>query len=268
MGLYAVDATTVRSLESPLIRIKANGFFYCTSGSATLLSDDRTLTLESGQLYVYTPHRRTEVLRSDDGLRGIVGIADFDFVQAALTITATASHRLTLIAHPAIALDDAERRSFERLLEAAMTPLGHDDSQLGRLRLAALGQAICYEILHLYELRDSLSRAALGRRDLIFDRFLQHIREQCREHRDIAHYARLQCITPGYLAAAVRYCSGRSPQDWLSAAVIAEARRLLAEPQLSIKEISQALNFPSQTFFGSYFRRHTGLSPSAARKAR
>ena len=31
---------------------------------------------------------------------------------------------------------------------------------------------------------------------------------------------------------------------------------------MSIQEISYYLNFANQSFFGSYFKRHTGMSPS------
>lgn len=267
LGLYAINQQVGNSLKSSLIRIKANGFFYCTGGEARLLAGEREVRLTGGELYVYTPHIRTEVVSFTPDIRGIVGIADFDFVQAALTLTGTASHRLSLLAHPAITLGVAERHSFDRLLEAALTPVEGSEPHLLRLRQNALAQAICYELLQFYTVRDKLSQASLSRRDIIFDRFLQHIRQHCHQHRDIAYYAELQCITPGYLASAVRHCSQRSPQDWLSAAVINEARRLLAEPQLSIKEISQRLNFPTQTFFGSYFRRQTGQSPSAFRRS-
>lgn len=34
---------------------------------------------------------------------------------------------------------------------------------------------------------------------------------------------------------------------------------------ISIQEIAYALNFPNQSFFGKYFKRHTGLSPKAYR---
>jgi len=34
---------------------------------------------------------------------------------------------------------------------------------------------------------------------------------------------------------------------------------------MSIQEIAYSLNFPNQSFFGRYFKNHTGLTPSAYR---
>ena len=37
---------------------------------------------------------------------------------------------------------------------------------------------------------------------------------------------------------------------------------MLMVEYLSIQEIAYYLNFPNQSFFGSYFKRNTGMSPS------
>lgn len=44
--------------------------------------------------------------------------------------------------------------------------------------------------------------------------------------------------------------------------VILEAKTLLKYSNMSVQEIAYRLNFPNQSFFGSYFKRNTGMSPS------
>ena len=44
--------------------------------------------------------------------------------------------------------------------------------------------------------------------------------------------------------------------------VILEAKTLLKYSNMSVQEIAYYLNFPNQSFFGSYFKRNTGMSPS------
>ena len=44
--------------------------------------------------------------------------------------------------------------------------------------------------------------------------------------------------------------------------VIADAKQMLRSSDLSIKEIASELNFSTQSFFGKYFKQHTGTSPS------
>ena len=40
------------------------------------------------------------------------------------------------------------------------------------------------------------------------------------------------------------------------------AKTLLKYSNMSVQEIAYYLNFPNQSFFGSYFKRNAGMSPS------
>ena len=60
--------------------------------------------------------------------------------------------------------------------------------------------------------------------------------------------------------------SGRSVREWIEEYVVTEAKAQLRSTTKSIKEISDDLNFPSQTFFGKYFKRITGTSPKKYRE--
>ena len=53
--------------------------------------------------------------------------------------------------------------------------------------------------------------------------------------------------------------------EWIDSYVILEAKTLLKYSDMSVQEIAYALNFPNQSFFGSYFKRNTGMSPSQYR---
>jgi AraC-like DNA-binding protein len=46
-----------------------------------------------------------------------------------------------------------------------------------------------------------------------------------------------------------------------------ELRVLLKNSTKSIKEITEELNFPNQSFLGKYFKEHVGLTPTAYRKS-
>ena len=43
-------------------------------------------------------------------------------------------------------------------------------------------------------------------------------------------------------------------------------RVLLKNTTKSIKEITEYMNFPNQSFLGKYFKEHVGMSPSEYRK--
>jgi len=64
----------------------------------------------------------------------------------------------------------------------------------------------------------------------------------------------------------VRNVSGKTASDWIDNFVLLEAKIMLKSTNLTIQQISQELNFPSQTFFGKYFKRLSGVSPKEYRE--
>lgn len=49
--------------------------------------------------------------------------------------------------------------------------------------------------------------------------------------------------------------------------VVLEAKTLLKSTNLTILQISEELHFANQSFFGKYFKQHTGLSPMRYRRS-
>jgi AraC-like DNA-binding protein len=47
-----------------------------------------------------------------------------------------------------------------------------------------------------------------------------------------------------------------------------EAKALLKSTNMTIQQISDELNFPSQSFFGKYFKRVVGVSPKEYRESK
>ncbi len=79
-------------------------------------------------------------------------------------------------------------------------------------------------------------------------------------------YAEQLFLTPKHLSRVIKEVSGRSAGEWIDEQVILEAKARLKNLSLTVQEISDQLGFPNQSFFGKYFKRHVGLSPSDYRK--
>ncbi len=101
-----------------------------------------------------------------------------------------------------------------------------------------------------------------NRTDELFNRFLDLLREHCSTERSVEFYASKMGITPKYLSLILKKKSGRNASKLIDEAVVYEAKRLLKYSGMSIQEISEKLNFASQSFFGKYFKQRVGVSPS------
>ena len=66
---------------------------------------------------------------------------------------------------------------------------------------------------------------------------------------------------------STRTSTGKSASQWIDDYVVLEAKTLLKSTNLTILQISEELHFANQSFFGKYFKQHTGLSPMRYRRS-
>lgn len=106
-----------------------------------------------------------------------------------------------------------------------------------------------------------------ARREQLLRSFIALVSKHFREHRDTAFYARHLCLASHYLSPLIRQASGEPPSTWITKAVISEAKVLLKQSDKTVLQISEDLGFPNAPFFCRYFKRETGMTPSAYRES-
>lgn len=102
---------------------------------------------------------------------------------------------------------------------------------------------------------------ALSNEEDIMRRFLDEVQSSCRSERKVIYYAGKLHLTAKYLSSVVKGYSGKTASEWIDEYVVLEAKALLKSTNLTVQQISEELHFPSQSFFGKYFKRLTGMSP-------
>ena len=117
-------------------------------------------------------------------------------------------------------------------------------------------------IMKKYAHADLDKRERLSRPDDIMRRFTALINTSCERERSVEYYASQLDITPKYLSLICKKRTGFNASKIIDSAVIRKAKVLLRQQGLSVLEVSERLNFVSQSFFGKYFKQRTGVSPS------
>ena len=100
----------------------------------------------------------------------------------------------------------------------------------------------------------------------LFEEFMALLTENFRSEHQIGFYADKLCLTPKYLSLLIKQTSGRSVSDWIDHCIIMEAKSLLRYSDLSIQQVAYTLHFPTPSFFGTYFKRHVGMTPGDFRQ--
>jgi len=96
--------------------------------------------------------------------------------------------------------------------------------------------------------------------------FSAMVERDYRSGRSIYDYASHLGVTPTHLTRSCNIANGRSASALLADRLHFEARRLLGETRLPIKEIARELGFSSPAYFTRAFLKHTGQTPSGFRK--
>jgi len=109
--------------------------------------------------------------------------------------------------------------------------------------------------------------ATLSRKEELFADFQTLLREHCKKQHDVKFYAGKLCITTQYLSSILKEQSGRSASQWIQEALVIEAKDMLKSPRINVQQVADKLNFPDQSTFGKFFKKHTGISPMAFRKS-
>ena len=135
--------------------------------------------------------------------------------------------------------------------------------------LNSLYQTILYETLSIYtahmDKEQSTKDIKLRRKEEVFYNFLTLVELNFKTERSVNYYAEKLNITQKHLSAVAKYASGHTAGEWIDSYVMMEAKMLLHNSELSIQEISAMLNFANQSFFGKYFKHHSGVSPRVYR---
>ena len=147
----------------------------------------------------------------------------------------------------------------ERLYKEASGPL----SQEIRNTLMTL---LSLEIVTLFAVNQPKVKIRLSRQEQVFRNFTISLAENVREQRTVEFYATEACLTPKYFSSIIRKRSGKLPTEWITERTILLIKFLLQNSDKSIQEISNELNFPNQSFFTRYFKKNTGITPTAFRQ--
>ena len=105
-----------------------------------------------------------------------------------------------------------------------------------------------------------------SRQEEIFTKFTELLERHHKKEREIAFYADKMCITSKHLSQVIKDYTGKTALGIIEEYVISEAKSMLLSTTMSIQQISDELNFPSQSVFGKYFKLVDGISPSEYRK--
>lgn len=246
---------------------KMNLIILCTKGRIQFDINDTPLMLQEQQVLLTAPHVILDnYLFSPDFACKILCLSD-DIVHAMLgdqvnNWNISVHNRRTSV----ISLPADDREQFAYYYEILRFKMAHRERRNSTIAMQAIIQALLFDVLSLIDLKgsgDDSMTPSHGK--TLFNDFLRLLSAKEVKHRPVDDYASELNITPKYLTMLCTKYSGKPASEWIAQYTKEDIRYCLLHTDLSVKEISSKLGFPNISFFGSYVRRHFGVSPTQLR---
>lgn len=248
-------------------RMDAFAAIFCVSGKAEVQVNLKKYTLESGTMALHVPENIIQI-NSCENLIVYPFIISSAFIQK-LHIETKDLINLYMAAKtvPVFSLQYADIHILEKyyyLMESILqSETGYKDNMTIGLTTSFLYKV--YDILVRKLKEKEYVRKVPERCETVFEDFIKVLNLFHGTEHSLSFFAQRLNFTPNYLSSRVKEYSGRTATEWIEESVILEAKTMLKHTDLTIQEIAYKLNFPTQTFFGKYFKRITGLSPKQYR---
>lgn len=237
-----------------------------TEGETSLTSNLQEFRLKKNSLFIFNPKDILQV-QSNDRFKAHLIVITPDFLKR---INIDTKRMMPLFLQfgslPCMELTHAESQSLRSFISMVEQELKGPETDFSSEIIGGLIAATIYKVgdilTHYLTEHPEVDSPMHNRAEEYFRQFTELLGEHYKHERSVGFYARQLCITPKYLTTLIKRISGKSVSEWIDNYVILEAKTLLKYSNMSVQEIAYYLNFPNQSFFGSYFKRNAGMSPS------
>lgn len=237
-----------------------------TEGETSVSFNLHEFRLKKDSMFIFTPKNILQVNSQQYFKADVIAISPDFMRRINIDIKNMMPLFLKFVENPALTLTPEESRSMRGMIAQIERETHGPETHFSFDIVSGLIAATIYKVgdimYHYLAEHPEGQNNSHNRAEEYFKQFTHLLGEHFREERSVGFYARQLCITPKYLTTLIKRISGQSVSEWIDNYVILEAKTLLKYSTMSIQEIAYYLNFPNQSFFGSYFKRNTGMSPS------
>ena len=100
----------------------------------------------------------------------------------------------------------------------------------------------------------------------IIDQFMSLLEQSDGRIRRVDELASKLNVTPRYLSTILKEVMNRRPSIYIQHFTLKAIEHRLRFTEMTMQEIAYDLRFPNASFFGKYFKEHTGMTPMEYRK--
>lgn len=161
---------------------------------------------------------------------------------------------------PVIKLEDADSEHLIMLLKR-IQKLNESESNANIIRLYLT--TLLAEMTQSSDFRNRTNFLAHERLVMEFKRLLNY---HSTKEKSVRFYAAQLHVTPNHLNKSVKSTLDRSASALINEMLVLEAKILMQNNNMSISDVAFEIGFEDVSYFGRFFRKHTGSTPTEYRK--
>ncbi|MGI6223152.1 MAG: helix-turn-helix domain-containing protein [Prevotella sp.] len=263
---YYCDIDLLEANRS-VVSVNKIGFFLCRRGTARIMLGKNIYAIHRNYVCFYAPNVLFQILEKSPDLEGILEELEVEECYAALC-QISVRQRIQIRNSPCVELSEQQSEDIISMIDCihkeeqlALPSVGEVAKMLHEKYIQQLKYAWQLKLLEVYFCNTPAETMPQTREDMVLNRFLVSLLENCLQHRTVQFYADQQHISPKYFSSIIKARSTKTAMEWIEGVTMTYARQYLKCTDMSIKEIAERMNFPDQSTFGRYFRQHNGCSP-------
>lgn len=242
------------------------GLIVCEKGYFCFDVDKKKFTARAGETVFLSEGNNFSIGELSDDLRVSMLFYHVDPIREILGSSIVAMYLYTtLTPEPCYVWTSGEEGDLARYIallgrhrKSAQNPFDNHECKLLLL-------ALTYRLCSIYSQRIIEEKNVAGHKIDTFIKLIRLIEKYYMQERGVAFYADKLCLSPKYLSALSKSVCGYTVQELVFRAIIRKSIFWLKNTNKSVQEISDDLNFPNASFFGTFFKKQTGLAPSLYR---
>jgi AraC-like DNA-binding protein len=240
---------------------------YCTKGEQRIIMDGKGVKVVADAVFICPPNTKVICLEHTHDFECDVMCISDHLVRALMRDKTNVWHQMVYVNKQLIVgITNSFREDSALYTKLIRSKIQSETSSPPYDILMTLLRAFLTELCYMIETDHGLAHEQkLSQGKVLFNRFLSLISSSQTKRLPITHYAGQLAITPKYLTMLCLKYSNKTASDWVAQYTIEDIRYYLRGTELSIKEISAQMGFSNMSHFGSYVRKHLGMSPSEFR---
>jgi len=246
-------------------------FSICIQGSAHVKINFREYTIERGTIITILPFYVVEyITRSDDLLVEFL-IFSTDFITE-MPISGNFDISQSIMQSSCLKISEQEAEKYLEFHSFIVKQYKRREHPFRQAMAKGLLYALLTEIGSIYynkylEDNNFNEPNASSHQEELVARFFKLLLEHHKQEKTLQFYADKMFLTSKYLSTIIKERTGRTAFAWINESLITSTKHLLKTTDMTVLQISEELNFPNPSFFGRFFKKHTGMTPLQYRES-